>query len=208
MEMAGTAGDDSDSDSDSDSDGEERGPGRAAAVAAPPAGAALALASSHGWGRLLRPPRRRGGHVLLDVCMGPQQQYLFVDQPVDGVAAAAAVAAADAERVSEGAEGAGGAGGGEQVDGGSGGAERSRERVEQEQESTAGRTVQQIVARSARKSWMGAPAYRMARQLGWGDVWPDWFARSHTAREIRRRARSQQGQLGDHHVAARHSQEL
>ncbi|KAG2424252.1 hypothetical protein HXX76_014635 [Chlamydomonas incerta] len=187
---AAAAGDDSDSDSDSDSDGEERGLGRAAAVAAPPADVALALASSYGWGRLLRPPRRRGGHVLLDVCMGPQQQYLFVDQPVDNTAAAAAAAAATAaaaaaaERAGEGAQGAGGVGGGQRADGGSGGAERSRERAEQEQESTAGRTVQQIVARSARKSWMGAPAYRMARQLGWGDVWPDWFARSHTAREV------------------------
>lgn len=52
----------------------------------------------------------------------------------------------------------------------------------------------QVVPRSARNSWMGVPAYRLARHLGWGDVWPDWFARSHTVKEVGPVPRRQQQQ--------------
>ncbi|KAG2440588.1 hypothetical protein HYH02_010169 [Chlamydomonas schloesseri] len=186
------SGNDSDRESDSDSDSDDEGEGAAAnpfkpqlhasETASPPPDLGLALASSYGWGRLLRPPRRRGGHVVLDLCMGPQQQYVYGDVPYVPPPLGAVA----------GAEGAAGAAGARPERGGPGEAEDGQQRQQQEQqqveeeeeESTAGRTVQQVVARSARKSWMGVPAYRMARQLGWGDVWPDWFARAHTAREV------------------------
>ncbi len=35
----------------------------------------LAEAASYGWGRLVRSPRLRGGHVILDMCVGPQHHY-------------------------------------------------------------------------------------------------------------------------------------
>ena len=147
------AGSDSESDSDDESSAAGAAGGRdpRAVVVAPPAEVHLALASSYGWGRVLRPPRRRGKHVVVDMCMGPQQQYLFADQPAgSGVAAAGAVAAEQAAGTGkgegQGLEAAGGADDGQRSGGAATDGGRGKHAEQDEAESTAGRTVQQVRA--------------------------------------------------------------
>jgi ribosomal protein RSM22 (predicted rRNA methylase) len=104
------------SDSDELEEGAEYGEGGEAATAA-------ARAASGGWSRLLRPPRARKGHVLLDLCS---------------------------------AAGAGG------------------RRLDPGQ----GSLVRQVVAKgAAARATGGGAAFKLARRLRWGDLWPMDFQR-------------------------------
>ncbi|GIL69358.1 hypothetical protein Vretifemale_262 [Volvox reticuliferus] len=145
----------------------EAPPARAAAVRA-------ADATSYGWGRLVRPPRLRGGHVILDMCVGPQHHY--PDNPID-----TATGAPEAITAPQAAAEASAAECGTTIIAADG--EASISDVISTPARPEGRLVQQVVAKSARNSWMGAPAYRLARRLSWGDCWPDWYIRSHNTRE-------------------------
>lgn len=100
--------------------------------AAEPAAVAAARLASGGWSRVIRTPRKRSGHVVLDLCS----------------------AAPPAE-------------GGRQPGGGQRG----------------GFLVRQVVSRAAaRRDAGGTAAYRLARNLRWGDLWPlDYQARFRTA---------------------------
>ncbi|GFR49997.1 hypothetical protein Agub_g12143, partial [Astrephomene gubernaculifera] len=129
--------------------------------------ARVAAASSYSWGRIVRQPRRRGGHTLLDLCVGPQGYY--PDEAGAGEGDGEGVAG---ER-GDSSEGRAARAGAEVAEAGDAG-----------EEAADGRLVQQIVAKSARRSWMGRPAYRLARRLAWGDCWPDWYIRTHNTRQL------------------------
>ena len=91
----------------------------------------LAAAASYGWPRIIRPPRRRGGHVVLDLCAPAPE-----------------------------ADTAGNLG------------------------LLRGRLERHVVARSDAAKWMGRAAYRMARQLRWGDLWPGAYARGNARAQV------------------------
>lgn len=100
--------------------------------AAEPAAVAAARAASGGWSRVIRTPRKRSGHVVLDLCSAAppaeDQRQAGPDQPV-------------------------------------------------------GFLVRQVVSRAAaRRGAGGTAAYRLARSLRWGDLWPlDYQARFRAA---------------------------
>ncbi|GLC44611.1 hypothetical protein PLESTF_001658400 [Pleodorina starrii] len=171
-------------------EGEEQEEAELAERQATPASAAtrrFAEASSFGWGRLVRSPRLRGGHVILDMCVGPQHHY--PDSPPGAPEQDAEGAPADADAVTvdpctAAAEAAGGLQRASAASSdGVGGIAASGGQSPSSSGRPEGRLVQQVVAKSARRGWMGAPAYRLARRLSWGDCWPDWYIRSHNVRE-------------------------
>ncbi|GAX78636.1 hypothetical protein CEUSTIGMA_g6074.t1 [Chlamydomonas eustigma] len=86
----------------------------------------LAVRSATRWPRLYRPPRVRGGHVILDLC-----------------AAEPAAGASPHE---------------------------------------AGRLERHTVAKSDAASWMGQAGWKMAKEVEWGDLWPDWYVQGNRRR--------------------------
>jgi hypothetical protein len=93
-----------------------------------PEAAAAAQAASGGWSRVIRTPRKRSGHVVLDFCSAaPAQQA--------------------------GGEGAGG--------------------VEGQPHRQEGVLLRQVISKAAsRREAGGTAAYRLARRMRWGDLWP------------------------------------
>lgn len=100
--------------------------------AAEPAAVAAARAASGGWSRVIRTPRKRSGHVVLDLCSAAP--------PMEGHQQAC-------------------------------------------QGQLGGFLVRQVVSRAAaRRGAGGTAAYRLARSLRWGDLWPlDYQARFRSA---------------------------
>ncbi|EFJ39694.1 hypothetical protein VOLCADRAFT_120113 [Volvox carteri f. nagariensis] len=162
-------------------EGSAPSPGPGTTTPATTSGALQAAeASSYVWGRLVRSPRLRGGHAILDMCVGPQHHYPDEGGDMGGEGAnttgnssatstVAAASAAGAVRTT------GCVDGGVAVE-----ADLCQPLSSGRPE---GRLVQQVVAKSSRRGWMGAPAYRLARGLTWGDCWPDWYIRGHNTRE-------------------------
>ena len=92
-----------------------------------PAAVAAARAASGAWSRVIRTPRKRKGHVMLDICSAAP----------DGSAHG-------------GSDGSGRHGGG-----------------------GGGMLLRQVVSRAAaQRDAGGTAAYRLARRLRWGDLWP------------------------------------
>lgn len=108
--------------------------------AAEPGAVAAARRASGGWSRVVRTPRKRKGHVVLDLC--------------------SAVPAVP-ERAGMGG------------DSGSG-----------EGQAPQGVLLRQVVSKAAaRREAGGTAAYRLARRLRWGDLWPHHYQRAFRAEE-------------------------
>jgi hypothetical protein len=94
---------------------------------------AAARAESVGWARVLRTPRKRSGHIVLDLCSAVP--------PAPAPSSATPAGAGAGMRRKEG--------GGK------------------------GLLLRQIVSKGlAKKRFGGGAAYKLARRLQWGDVWP------------------------------------
>ena len=127
-----------------------------------PAELAAAAAESAGWGRLIRQPRKRGKHVILDVC-APLHAL------PKGIAAATARAIDASEQ---------GLRGGCAPGTGHGSKKKTKRRgmaAEAEELGKEGALVQQLVSAGDKRGWLGPAGWRLARQARWGDLWPGQY---------------------------------
>lgn len=125
-----------------------------------------AAADSAGWGRLVRQPRKRGKHIILDVCAP-------LTALPDKMRAATQRAIATAEQGLQS-----GSGGSAAAAGSRRGARRRGKRDDSAVElSREGALVQQVVAVGDKRGWLGPAGYSLARSARWGDLWPGHYLR-------------------------------
>jgi hypothetical protein len=108
----------------------------------------LATCESHHWGRIIRQPRKRSKHVILDICT-----------PV------AALPRHHVEQLADQDSGTWDQPKGSAV------SRHGNKRLGME-----GMLVQQVVASADKRGWLGPAGYRLARKACWGDLWPTYYA--------------------------------
>ena len=116
------------------------------------AGMSTAASESGAWGRVIRQPRKRGGHVIVDVC-APLASLSEADR-------------AALDRAASQLEGSSG------VDGGRKGGTRRRGAVGGGELRREGALVQQVVSVGDKRGRLGPAGYSLARKARWGDLWP------------------------------------
>ena len=113
-----------------------------------PEAVAAALRASGGWSRVIRTPRKRSGHVVLDIC------------------SAAAVQAAPGDGS------------------GAGGVQQQQQQQQQQPQQAGGVLLRQVVSKAAaQRDAGGTAAYRLARRMRWGDLWPQHYQQRFRAEE-------------------------
>lgn len=107
--------------------------------------------------RIIRPPRKRSGHVILDLCM-PLAASEQSGTPSTGGKSSSGSSSSSGTGSSSGRS-----------------SRRSSSSGRLAVQSSQGHLERHVVSRSDAAKWMGSAGYALARSSQWGDLWPSFY---------------------------------